>query len=173
LGGAFVGLEKLVADRVGKKGVGFMAEIAEPGHGRQTALLGSVLPEDLHRFGMIPEFVGRLPVITHVEELTEDDLVHILTEPKNALVKQYERLFGFENVKLHFTDEALRAIARQAIKRGTGARGLRSICEHVLLDTMYELPSADDIDEVVVTPEAIDNGSGPTIVRRGQAEASA
>ena len=173
LGGAFVGLEKIVADRVGKKGVGFTAELADPAKGRQTEFLGSVLPEDLHRFGMIPEFVGRLPVITHVEELSEDDLVHILTEPKNALVKQYERLFGFEDVKLRFTDEALRTIARQAIKRGTGARGLRSICEHVLLDTMYELPSADDIEEVVVTPEAIENKAGPTIVRRGQAEASA
>ncbi|HET6352384.1 MAG TPA: ATP-dependent Clp protease ATP-binding subunit ClpX [Coriobacteriia bacterium] len=172
LGGAFVGLDKLIADRVGKKGVGFTAEIPE-GHGPQTGeLLAQVLPEDLHRFGMIPEFVGRLPVITNVEELTEDDLVHILTEPKNALVKQYQRLFGLEDVKLTFTDEALRAISRHAIKRGTGARGLRSICEHMLLDTMYELPGSVDIAEVVVTAETVDSGVGPTVVRQGQAEAS-
>ena len=173
LGGAFVGLEKIVADRVGRKGVGFTAEINEDAEHRQGELLRVVLPEDLNKFGMIPEFVGRLPVITHVEELSEDDLVHILTEPKNALVKQYARLFALENVRLRFTDDALRAIARSANKHGTGARGLRSICEHVLLDTMYELPSADDIDEVVVTAETIENGTGPTIVRRGQAEATA
>jgi ATP-dependent Clp protease ATP-binding subunit ClpX len=173
LGGAFVGLEKLVADRIGKKGVGFTAELTEPGHTRQDELLGAVLPEDLHHFGLIPEFVGRLPVVTNVEELSEDDLVKILTEPKNALVRQYQRLYSMEGVRLRFTDDALRAIAQQAIKRQTGARGLRSICEHVLLDTMYELPSADDIEEVVVTPEAVEHGSGPTIVRRGSAEASA
>ncbi len=169
LGGAFVGLDRLIADRIGKKGVGFTAELAEPGQHQLGELLGQVLPEDLHKFGMIPEFVGRLPVITNVEELTEDDLVKILTEPKNALVKQYQRLFGLENVRLIFTEDALGAIARQAIKRGTGARGLRSICEHVLLDTMYELPSATDIEEVVVTAETIENGAGPTLVRRGEA----
>jgi ATP-dependent Clp protease ATP-binding subunit ClpX len=173
LGGAFVGLEKIVADRVGKKGVGFLAEVAESGRAREGELLGSVLPEDLHKFGMIPEFVGRLPVITHVEELTEDDLVRILTEPKNALIKQYERLFALEDVKLTFTLDALRSIARQALKRGTGARGLRSICEHILLDTMYELPGSLDIEEVVVTAEAVENATGPTIVRRGSAEATA
>ena len=126
--------------------------------------------EDLHRFGMIPEFVGRLPVITNVEELSEEDLVRILTEPKNALVKQYQRLFALENAKLTFTDEALSAISHQAIKRQTGARGLRSICEGILLDTMYELPSQSDVDEVVVTAEAVNGTTGPTIVRRGNAE---
>jgi ATP-dependent Clp protease ATP-binding subunit ClpX len=173
LGGAFVGLEKIIADRIGKKGVGFLAELGEGGQARQGELLADVLPEDLTKFGMIPEFVGRLPVITHVEELTEDDLIRILTEPKNALIKQYERLFGLEDVKLVFTEDALRAIARKAMKRGTGARGLRSICEHILLDTMYELPGSTDIEEVVVTAETIENESGPTIVRRGSAEASA
>jgi ATP-dependent Clp protease ATP-binding subunit ClpX len=170
LGGAFVGLEKIVADRVGKKGVGFNSELAEPGRAKDGQLLGQALPEDLHRFGMIPEFVGRLPVVTNVEELGEDELVRILTEPKNALVKQYERLFTLEGVRLVFTEEALRSIARQAIKRGTGARGLRSICEQLLLDTMYELPGNDDVEEVVVTAEAVDSGIGPTIVRRGSGE---
>jgi len=173
LGGAFVGLDKIVADRIGKKGVGFLAELGEDDERGEGALLSSVLPEDLNRFGMIPEFVGRVPVVTNVEELTEEDLVRILTEPKNALVKQYERLFSLEDAKLRFTDDALIAIARQAIKRGTGARGLRSICEHLLLDTMYDLPSHDDIVEVVVTAEAVDAGTGPTIVRRGAEEASA
>ncbi len=169
LGGAFVGLDRIVADRIGKKGVGFNAELADPGSAAQGELLAGVLPEDLNKFGMIPEFVGRLPVISHVEELTEDDLVKILTEPKNALVKQYKRLFAMEDVSLEFTEDALRAIARQAIAHGTGARGLRSICEKTLLDTMYDLPSEDDIETVVVTAEAVDGQGGPTVVRRGSA----
>ncbi|MDP2233363.1 MAG: ATP-dependent Clp protease ATP-binding subunit ClpX, partial [Actinomycetota bacterium] len=136
-------------------------------------LFGNVLPEDLHRFGLIPEFVGRLPVITHVEELSEEDLVSILTVPKNALVKQYERLFSLEGVTLKFTDDALIAVAQQAIKRGTGARGLRSILESLLLDTMYELPSVKDIESVVVTEDSVNGANGPTIVRLGDAEASA
>ena len=173
LGGAFVGLEKMVADRIGTKGVGFSADLTDPAKHDAGVLFGKVLPEDLNRFGMIPEFVGRLPVVTNVEELTEDDLVHILTQPKNALVKQYQRLFVLEDVKLTFTEDALRAIARQAITHGTGARGLRSICERILLDTMYDLPSESDIDEVVVTQEAVEGDVGPTVVRRGQAEATA
>ncbi len=173
LGGAFVGLDKIVADRIGKKGVGFQAEISDATHDTQSELLAQVLPEDLNRFGMIPEFVGRLPVITHVTELSQEDLVHILTEPKNALVKQYQRLFALEGVELSFTEEALNAIAHQAIKRGTGARGLRSICESILLDTMYELPGQSDIERVIVTPEAVEQGVGPTLVRRGSAEVSA
>jgi ATP-dependent Clp protease ATP-binding subunit ClpX len=173
LGGAFVGLEKIVAERIGKKGVGFVAELGDHGHIDEDAMFAAVLPEDLHRFGMIPEFIGRLPVVTNVEALTEDDLVRILTEPKNALVKQYQRLFSLEDVKLEFTEDALRAIARHAIKRGTGARGLRSICEQMLLDTMYELPGENDIEKVVVTAEAVDGEAPPTVVRTGQAEASA
>jgi len=169
LGGAFVGLDKIVADRIGKKGVGFHAELSDASRETESELLSHVLPEDLNKFGMIPEFVGRLPVISTVSELTEDDLVSILTQPKNALVKQYARLFSIEDAELEFTDEALRAIARQAIKHGTGARGLRSICENLLLDTMYELPSDPDIQKVVVTAETVDSSAGPTIVRRGSA----
>jgi ATP-dependent Clp protease ATP-binding subunit ClpX len=173
LGGAFVGLDRIIADRIGKKGVGFRAELGSRDEHTESALLAQVLPEDLHKFGMIPEFVGRLPVLTSVEELSEDDLVHILTEPKNALVKQYQRLFALEGVELAFTDDALAAVAHQAIKRGTGARGLRSICEGILLDTMYQLPSEDDIERVVVTAETVERNGGPTLVRRGAAEATA
>jgi ATP-dependent Clp protease ATP-binding subunit ClpX len=173
LGGAFVGLERLIADRVGKKGIGFGADLTDAAERRLGELLAQVLPEDLNHFGMIPEFVGRLPVITSVEELTETDLVRILTEPKNALVKQYQRLFSLEDVTLKFTDDALTAVAAQAIKHGTGARGLRSILEHILLDTMYELPSADDIVEIVVTQEAVLDDVPPTVVRSGGAEATA
>jgi len=173
LGGAFVGLDKIVAERTGKRGVGFHAELSEVARDSESELLAQVLPEDLNKFGMIPEFVGRLPVVSSVAELTEDDLVRILTEPKNALAKQYSRLFSLEDVKLEFTEDALRAVARQAIKHGTGARGLRSICEGVLLDTMYELPSDPDIEQVIVTAEAVAGESSPTVVRRGAAEASA
>ncbi len=174
LGGAFVGLEGIIADRIGKKGVGFGAEINDSSQAERGELLAHVLPEDLHGFGLIPEFIGRIPVVATVNELTEGDLVHILTEPKNALVKQYQRLFQMENVELRFTDEALVAIAGQAIEHGTGARGLRSILESLLLDTMYELPSSDDIERVLVTPETVSGESGPTVVRRGKEnEASA
>ncbi len=173
LGGAFVGLEKMIADRIGRKGVGFEADLTDVSKHRKGELFAQALPEDLHSYGMIPEFVGRIPVITHVEELREDDLVKILTEPKNALVKQYARLFELEGVELRFTDEALRAVAHEAIKRETGARGLRSILEGLLLDTMYDLPSADDIESVVVTEETVMGDTGPTIVRRGDAEVSA
>ncbi len=173
LGGAFVGLDKIVADRIGKKGLGFSADLADVERDTESMLLAQVLPEDLNRFGMIPEFVGRLPVVSSVAELTEDDLVRILTEPKNALVKQYERLFRLEEVELEFTEDALRTIASQAIKRGTGARGLRSICEGILLDTMYELPSDTTIEKVVVTAEAVEGLTGPSVVRRGEAAASA
>ncbi len=173
LGGAFVDLEKIVADRVGKKGVGFRADLTDA-HGHKTGVLfGQVLPEDLHKYGLIPEFVGRLPVITHVEDLTEEDLVRILTEPKNALVKQYQRLFRLEDVELTFTPEALTEVAAQAVKHGTGARGLRSILEGLLLDTMYDLPSESDIEQVVVTEECVRGETTPTVVRRGMGEASA
>ncbi len=173
LGGAFVGLEKMIADRIGRKGVGFGADLTDASKHRKGELLAQALPEDLHSFGMIPEFVGRLPVMTHVQELSEDDLVRILSEPKNALVKQYQRLFALEDVELRFTEDALRAVATQALKHGTGARGLRSILETLLLDTMYELPSATDIESAVVTEETVNSHAGPTLVRRGDAEASA
>ncbi len=176
LGGAFVGLEKIIADRIGRKGVGFGADLTDASKHEMGVLLSQVLPEDLHRFGMIPEFVGRLPVAAAVEELGEEELVRILTEPRNALVRQYRRLFALEGVELTFTPEALNAIASQAIKRKTGARGLRSILEHLLMDTMYELPSRDDIEQVVVTEEAVKAGLPPTLVTRAtarDAEASA
>jgi ATP-dependent Clp protease ATP-binding subunit ClpX len=172
LGGAFVGLERIIGDRTGHKGVGFGSDLKDAAH-ETGAMLGNVLPEDLHKFGLIPEFIGRLPVIAHVEDLTEDDFVRILTEPKNALVKQYQRLFGFEGVELTFVDEALRAIARLAIERGTGARGLRSILESLLLETMYDLPSRTDVERVVVTAETVTEGLPPTLVTRGAGEASA
>ena len=172
LGGAFVGLEKIIADRIGKKGVGFAADLTDATQHETGVLFAQVLPEDLNKFGMIPEFVGRLPVITNVEELTEDDLVHILTQPKNALVKQYQRLFSLEGVKLDFTEGALRAIAEQAAKHGTGARGLRSIMEGMLLDLMYELPGETDITEVVVTEHVVRDGAEPTLVRERAAEAA-
>ncbi|MBW6467929.1 MAG: ATP-dependent Clp protease ATP-binding subunit ClpX [Coriobacteriia bacterium] len=172
LGGAFVDLEKIIADRVGKRGLGFGAELADASAKRKGELLSHVLPEDLHKFGLIPEFIGRLPVLASVESLTEDDLVRILTEPKNAFVKQYRRLFELEGVELDFTEDALRAVAQNAISHGTGARGLRSILEGLLLDTMYDLPSCDDIETVVVTAETVKGECGPTIVRRGEAESA-
>ena len=164
LGGAFVGLEKIVANRVGKKGVGFGADLTDAAKHDTGILLAQVLPEDLHAFGMIPEFVGRVPVVAHVEELTEDDLVRILTEPKNALVRQYQRLFTMEGVRLEFTEGALRAIAQQAITHGTGARGLRSIMERLLLELMYDLPGRVDVTEVVITEATVRDGVEPTMV---------
>ncbi|MDR2197442.1 MAG: ATP-dependent Clp protease ATP-binding subunit ClpX [Coriobacteriales bacterium] len=178
LGGAFVELDKIISERIGKKGVGFSAEIKKP-HSRQSSeLLAKALPEDLNRYGMIPEFVGRIPVICSVDELSEKDLIRVLTEPKNALVKQYARMFAFEDTKLTFTDGALKAIAAEAVEHGTGARGLRSICERTLLETMYELPGNDTISEIVVTAEAVRGEQPPTAVyrsgsRRKKVQASA
>ena len=166
LGGAFVGLDKIIGERVGKRGVGFNSEVGKSRSEESAELLEQVLPEDLNRFGLIPEFVGRIPVISSVQELDEDDLVRILTEPKNALVKQYQRMFGFDNVELVFEEGALHAIAQLAIERGTGARGLRSICESVLQDTMYVLPSSDDITKVIVTEECVKGDVGPVVIGR-------
>ena len=166
LGGAFVGLDKIIGERIGKRGVGFNSEVAKPHAEESSELLQKVLPEDLNSFGLIPEFVGRIPVITSVQELGEDDLVRILTEPKNALVKQYQRMFSFDNVKLTFEEGALHAIAQLAIERGTGARGLRSICESILQDTMYELPSTDDVAEVIVTENCVRADEEPEVVLR-------
>ena len=173
LGGAFVGLEKIIADRVGKKGVGFGAELADSTKHDTGTMLAQVLPEDLHRFGLIPEFVGRIPVVAHVEELTEPELVRILTEPKNALVRQYERLFAMEGVDLVFTPEALHEIATQAIGRQTGARGLRSIMESLLLDSMYELPSRTDVDQLTITVDVVKGTAEPVLTLRGARDATA
>ena len=164
LGGAFVGLDKIISERIGRKGIGFAAEIKKPHSQQSSEILAKALPEDLNRFGMIPEFVGRIPVICSVEELSEEDLVRVLSEPKNALVKQYTRMFSFEGVQLTFTDAALKAIAAKAVEHGTGARGLRSICEALLLDSMYDLPGNENISEVVITPEAVRGESKPTVV---------
>ena len=160
LGGAFVGLDDIVRERIGKKGVGFNSEVSESKKVESAKLLEQVLPEDLNKFGMIPEFVGRVPVISSVKDLGEEDLVRILTEPKNALIKQYCRIIGFEGAELEVTPEALRAIAAEAIKHGTGARGLRSICERVLQDTMYTLPSEErQVVRVVIDEDCVVNGT--------------
>ena len=165
-GGAFVGLDKIVADRIGKKGIGFNAEVGHNAEKDEDYLMGQVMPQDLHKFGMIPEFLGRIPVITATRELTEDDLVSILTQPRNALVKQYRRMFELEGVELEFEDDALVEIARQALDRGTGARGLRAICEATLQDTMFDLPSNLDITKVVVTKESVGGGESPRLISK-------
>ena len=163
LGGAFVGLSDIVAERVGKSGLGFAAELPESKKRADAELLSQVLPEDLHKYGMIPEFVGRIPVVTSLQELSEDDLVRILTEPKNALVKQYERMFSFDDAELVFEPEALRAIARRAVEHNTGARGLRSICEQVLQDVMYDLPDHEGATRVTIRETDITGETTPLI----------
>ncbi len=166
-GGAFVGLDKIIADRIGKKGIGFNSEVGQSNKASQDELTEQVMPQDLHKFGMIPEFLGRIPVITSTRELTEADLVSILTTPRNALVKQYKRLFELEGVELEFEDDALTEIASQAIARGTGARGLRAICEATLQDTMFDLPSNLDVTRVIVTKESVGGmGEQPRLVTR-------
>ena len=161
-GGAFVGLDKIIADRVGNKGVGFNSEIAGPTSVDENDLLRQVLPQDLNAFGMIPEFVGRTPVVTQTQALDEDDLVSILTEPKNAVVRQYRKMFQLEDVELEFEDAALHEIARMALARKTGARGLRAICEDVLQQTMFDLPSEEGVAKVVVTEAAVKGEEQPT-----------
>ena len=151
VGGSFEGLDRVVAQRLGRRAVGYSHEDDAVNTDDVRNLLGKATAEDLERFGLIPEFIGRLPVLAIMNLLREEDLVHILTEPKNALVKQYQKLFKFEKVKLRFTDEAIHAIAHRASERGTGARGLRAIIETVMLDVMYEVPSVEGISEVVVT----------------------
>ncbi len=163
-GGAFAGLDKIIAQRGKGSGIGFGAAVKGPDERGVGELFRELEPEDLLKFGLIPEFVGRLPVIATLADLDEAALVTILTEPKNALVKQYQRLFEIETVKLTFTPEALVAIAKRAIKRKTGARGLRSIMEDILLDTMFELPGMGDVSEVVVNEEAVNTGAKPLLV---------
>ncbi|MDQ1574286.1 MAG: ATP-dependent Clp protease ATP-binding subunit ClpX [Actinomycetota bacterium] len=164
--GAFAGLEKIVSDRVGKRGLGFGAEVRSKAEIDTTDQFADVMPEDLIKFGLIPEFIGRLPVVASVTNLDKDSLVQILSQPKNALVKQYTRLFEMDGVELEFTEDALDAIADQAIHRGTGARGLRAIMEEVLLPVMYDIPSRDDVAKVVVTKETVQDNVLPTIVPR-------
>lgn len=163
-GGAFVGLEKLVEGRHHKRGMGIGAEIGQAKDKPRDPVDHRILPEDLLRFGMIPEFVGRLPVIASLEELDEKALVKILTEPKNAIIKQYQRLFEYENVKLKFDDAALKRIAREAMKSKTGARGLRSILEHCMLDIMYELPSIPNLKECIINEDVVAKLAKPQLV---------
>jgi ATP-dependent Clp protease ATP-binding subunit ClpX len=167
-GGAFAGLEKIIEHRIGRKGVGFGADIRRAGEKELGEILSKVLPEDLLRFGLIPEFVGRLPVIGPVSNLDKHALVRILVEPKNALAKQYQRIFEFEDVTLEFTPDALQAVAEQALLRGTGARGLRAILEEVLLNVMYELPSRTDVGTCVITREVVQEKVLPTLVPRAE-----
>ena len=160
-GGAFVGLDKIVADRIGKKGIGFGSDLGTRTEESEDELMAQVSPQDLHKFGLIPEFIGRIPVITNTKELTEADLVDILTEPKNALVKQYKRMFEIEGVDLEFEPDALTEIAAKSLERGTGARGLRAICEATLQDTMFDIPSEPDVVGVEVTKESVDGLEQP------------
>jgi len=164
-GGAFVGLDKIVADRIGKKGIGFNSDVAKNVKEGESELIAKVMPQDLHKFGMIPELLGRIPVITSTRELGEEDLMSILTDPKNALTKQYKRMFELEGVDLEFTEDSLREIAKKALARGTGARGLRAICESTLQETMFDLPSDLDITKVVVTPESVGGDNAPEIIK--------
>ena len=169
-GGAFAGLEKIIGARGKGSGIGFGAEVRDPDERRTGHILREVEPEDLLKFGLIPEFIGRLPVIATLEDLDEAALVQILTEPKNALVKQYQRLFEMEDVKLTITGEALKAISRKAIERKTGARGLRSILESILLDIMFELPGLKGVEEIVISPEVVEGGAKALRIYSDRAE---
>jgi ATP-dependent Clp protease ATP-binding subunit ClpX len=172
-GGAFDGLEKVIQNRTERSGIGFGATVHSKSEKRAADLFRDAEPEDLIKFGLIPELVGRLPVVATLGELTEEALVQILTEPKNALVKQYQKLFAMDGVELEIRHSALSAIARKALARKTGARGLRSIMEHVLIDTMFDLPTLDGVAKVVVDEHIVQDGGKPLLVYREQAKASA
>jgi len=171
-GGAFAGLEKLIESRVGRSGVGFTADVQRYDEKDLGVLLEQVQPEDLLKFGLIPEFVGRLPVIGAVSNLDQEALVKILVEPKNALIKQYRKFFEFEDVELDFTEDALEAVADQALLRGTGARGLRAILEEVLLNTMYDLPGRSDVGKCVIDADTVRTKVNPTLLPREPARVS-
>jgi ATP-dependent Clp protease ATP-binding subunit ClpX len=170
VGGAFPGLDKIIESRIGRKSIGFVPDAAdsrlEGGNTNPSEIFSKVMPEDLLKFGMIPEFVGRLPVFTSVNSLGMEALVQVLTEPKNALVRQYQRLFDLDSVQLEFAPDALQAIAEQATLRGTGARGLRAIMEEVLLNVMYDVPSRQDVGRVVITAEVVKDNVNPTLLPR-------
>ena len=171
-GGAFIGLEDVIKQRTGKKTVGFGAKVLKASERKIGDVLSIAEPEDLIKYGMIPEFVGRLPVVATLDELDEDALVKILTEPKNALIKQYQKLLSFDNVRLQFTDTALRAIAKKATERKTGARGLRAILEDIMLDVMYEIPSQKDIKECLINEDTITKREKPILLYEKQAESA-
>ena len=164
--GSFDGLDKVIAERVGKKGIGFGAEIDSAAEREEANMLAQVQPEDLVKFGLIPEFIGRLPILAAVENLDEESMVRVLTEPKNSLVKQYQRLFNMDGAQLRFDDGALSAVAKKAAERGTGARGLRAIMEEILVPIMYDLPDRDDVDEVVITEAVVNDDAEPDYVLR-------
>ncbi|WKK62003.1 ATP-dependent Clp protease ATP-binding subunit ClpX [Corynebacterium sp. P3-F1] len=163
--GAFAGLDKVIAERVGKKGIGFGAEIDSAAQREEQNMLAQVQPEDLVKFGLIPEFIGRLPIVAAVENLDEESLVRVLTEPKNSLVKQYQRLFSMDGAELRFTEDALAAVANKAADRGTGARGLRAIMEDILVPIMYDLPDREDVEAVVVGADVIRGGEPEYVLR--------
>jgi ATP-dependent Clp protease ATP-binding subunit ClpX len=167
-GGAFDGLEKIVEARLDRKAIGFNTEVSKKSNEDMDGLLREVTPQDLVKFGLIPEFVGRVPVCVSLKGLDKDALVRIMTEPKNALVKQYQKLFGMDDVKLTFEDDAVMAVAEKAFERKTGARGLRSIMESVMMDVMYNIPSDDTIQECVITKEAVEGTSEPLVIRKGE-----
>ncbi|USR79910.1 ATP-dependent Clp protease ATP-binding subunit ClpX [Arcanobacterium pinnipediorum] len=171
LAGAFAGMEDIVTSRTGRRGIGFGAQLHEGDRGAEV--FSEVTPEDLHKFGIIPELIGRLPIITNVEELKVDDLVEILTTPKNALVKQYQKMFDLDGVTLDLTDDALRAIAEEAIERGTGARGLRSILENLLRELMFDIPSRDDVERAIIDADVVAGKAEPRLVLRGAEHQSA
>ncbi len=162
-GGAFVGLDKIIEERVSKSSIGFGAPVVSKKDKLTGEVMNKVEPEDLIKFGMIPEFIGRLPVVSVAHDLREQDMIRILTEPKNALVKQFQKIFEMEDVKLTIQSKALNAIAREAMKRGTGARGLRSIFEEILLDVMFDVPSREDVEECIITPETVQKKKKPQL----------
>ena len=167
-GGAFDGLEKIIESRLDRKAIGFNTEVSQKTTKELSELFQAVTPQDLVKFGLIPEFVGRVPICVALRGLDKEALERILKEPKNALIKQYRKLFSMDEVELTFEDEAVSAIAAKAFERKTGARGLRSIMENVLMDTMYTIPSDDTIEECVITKEVVDEESAPVIVRKGE-----
>lgn len=171
-GGAFVDLDRIIRNRIGKKSMGFGQEVSGKSSKDLSATLAKVQPEDLLKYGLIPEFVGRLPVVATLDELDVSALMKVLSEPKNALMKQYKKLFEFEHVKLKFTEGAIRAIAEQALQRKTGARGLRSILEEIMLDIMYDLPSRQDVEEVIISEEVVLKKEQPLLVFHTQKQAS-
>ncbi|MAI29615.1 MAG: ATP-dependent Clp protease ATP-binding subunit ClpX [Rickettsiales bacterium] len=163
-GGAFAGIDKIISTRGDKSSIGFEAEVKDKSSKNIGAILKNIETEDLLKFGLIPEFVGRLPVVATLEDLNKEALIEILTKPKNALVKQYQKLFGFENVKLQFTDDALNSVALKALEKNTGARGLRTILENILLDTMFNLPGIEGVDEIVVNADVVEKSKDPLYI---------
>ena len=169
-GGAFDGIEKIIANRVGKKTMGFGAEIRSKTEADHKELMAQLEPEDLLKYGLIPEFIGRLPVLVTLQELGTDALVRIINEPKNALLKQYKKLFSMDNVELEIEDDAVRQIANKAIERKTGARGLRSIMEGLMTDIMFEIPSRNDIRKCIITKDTVDNADMPKLILADDAD---